>query len=330
VRPKIMKIAIAGATGFIGSHLAGALAGRGHAVTCLARSPARLRWIQDLPVRIVFGDVSVPHSLDPFAEGQDVIIDAAGLTKARTLEELVRVNVAGTLNLLAAARSRSPGLRRFFYLSSQEAMGPNPDERPLTEDAEQKPFTRYGRSKAEAEKALRGLQGTVPVTVIRPPGVYGPRDRDFLALFRLAARGIQPVFGLGNTVSIVYVKSLVEGICLAIERPVGSFRSYFFTDGEPLTQTAFTDLMALALGRRALRVSIPPFVARAVAAVAEAASAVTGRAPLLNRENLEKYAREYWIVSDERARVELDYRPLCSTAQGIRETAAWYREQGWV
>ncbi len=259
-----------------------------------------------------------------------MIVSAAGLTRARSPEELLRANVTGTLNLLSAVKSAAPRLQRFLYISSQEAMGPNPDARPLTEDAPQAPFTLYGRSKAEAEKALRTMQGEVPVTVIRPPSVYGPRDRDFLAVFRLASRGIQPVFGYRNTASFVYVKSLVHGICLAIERPLGGFRAYFFTDGEPLAQTAFTDLIVAALGRKALRIRVSPLLAAAAAAVSTLWAALTNRAPLLNRENLEKYAREYWVVSDARARAELGYRPLCTTAEGLKETAAWYREQGWL
>jgi nucleoside-diphosphate-sugar epimerase len=325
-----MRIGITGATGFIGSHLAEALCARGHEVTCLARGPQRLSWIRDLPVRVVFGDVACPGTLPAFVEGQEAIVSAAGLTRARTPEELMRVNVTGTANLLLAVKDAAPRLRRFLYVSSQEAMGPNPDERPLAEDAPQAPFTPYGRSKSEAERTLRTLQGEVPVTVIRPPSVYGPRDRDFLVLFRLAARGIQPVFGSRNTASFVYVKSLVHGISLAIERPLGGFRSYFFTDGEPLPQTAFTDLVVAALGGKAVRVRIPPFVARTAAAASGVYALLTNRAPLLNRENLEKYAREYWVVSDARARAELGYRPLCTTAEGLRETAAWYMEQGWL
>jgi nucleoside-diphosphate-sugar epimerase len=273
--------------------------------------------------------MAAPTSLPGFVEGQEVIVSAAGLTKARSLEELVSVNVTGTLNLLSAAKSAAPRLRRFLYLSSQEAMGPSTDGAPLGEEAAQKPFTMYGKSKALAEQALRA-QNAVPVTVIRPPAVYGPRDRDFLAYFRIVSRGIQPVFGYRNTASVVYVKSLVHGICLAIDRPIGGFRSYFFTDGEPLAQTAFTDLIVDALGRKALRIRVPAAAARAAAAVSGLYAAISGRAPLLNRENLEKYAREFWTVSDERARSELGYRPLCSTAQGLKETAAWYREQGWL
>ncbi len=326
---KGMRIGITGATGFIGSHLAEALAAAGHEVTCLARGPERLAWIRDLPVHVVFGDLSCPETLPAFVEGQDVIVSAAGLTKARTLEELVRVNVTGTLHLLSTVRCTAPRLRRLLYISSQEAMGPSSAGVPLGEDAEQRPFTMYGKSKAEAEKALRA-QSVVPVTVIRPPGVYGPRDRDFLAYFRIASRGVQPIFGSGNTASFVYVKSLVQGIRLAIERPIGGFRSYFFTDGEPLAQSAFADLVVAALGRKAVRLRVPSPVAHAVAAASGLYALLTNRAPLLNKENLQKYAVPYWTVSDERARTELGYRPVCTTAQGLKETAAWYREQGWL
>lgn len=325
-----MKIAITGATGFIGSHLTECLLARGHELACLVRDPARARWIEGLPVRVVPGDLESPAALSSLVAGQDVVVHTAGLTKARTLEEFVSVNVEGTGRLLAAIRAHAPRVRRFVFFSSQAAMGPSPDSAPLTEDAEQRPLSPYGVSKSLAEKSLRENRDSLPMTVIRPPAVYGPRDRDVFAFFQLMQHGIEPILGGTHLVSVVYVKNLVHGVALAIERPLGSYRSYFFTDGGAPSWTELLDMMARALGKKPLRIRVPLVAAAAVAGFAGMWAAVMGRPALLSRDKFAEMRPRYNVVSDQRARTELGYRPAFTTEQGIEETVRWYRAQGWL
>jgi nucleoside-diphosphate-sugar epimerase len=325
-----MKIAITGATGFVGSHLAETLVSRGHEVTCLARSPKKLTWISGLPVRVVYGDVCDPDSLAELVSGQDTIVHCAGLTKAAALEDYVRVNVDGTVNLLSAIRTHAPRLGRFLYISTLEAMGPSCADKPHGEDAEQHPLSMYGRSKCMAELALRRFSNTLSMTVIRPPAVFGPRDRDIFAYFRLAARGFTPVIGYRNTLSIVYIKNLTTGIALAIERPYGSMRSYFFTDGAPVSWTDMSEMIARALNKRTVKIRVPAFAVRAVGSVSGLYSALTHKALLISRDKIEAMKQEFWTASDQRARSELGYRPAYTTDQGIKETADWYKAEGWL
>jgi nucleoside-diphosphate-sugar epimerase len=325
-----MKIAVTGATGFIGSHLVETLVSRGHEVTCLARSPKKLVWISHLPVRVVYGDVCAPESLAEFTAGQDSVVHCAGLTKAAVMEEYVRVNVDGTVNLLAAIKKNAPRLRRFVYLSTLEAMGPSSASRPHVEDVEQHPLSMYGRSKSMAEKALRSFSDTLQMTVIRPPAAFGPRDRDIFAYFRLAARGFTPVIGYRNTISIVYVKNLAAGIALALERPFGSMRSYFLTDGPPLSWTGLSELIARAVGKRTMRITVPAFAVRMAGSVSGLYSAITHKAVLVSKDKIEAMKQEYWTASDQRARSELGYKPAYTTEQGIGETAEWYKREGWL
>jgi nucleoside-diphosphate-sugar epimerase len=325
-----MKIAVTGATGFIGSHLVETLVSRGHEVTCLARSPKKLVWISHLPVRVVYGDVSTPESLADFTEGQDAVVQCAGITKAATMEEYVHVNVDGTVNLLSVIRKNAPRLGRFVYISTLEAMGPSTAAKPHVEDMEQHPLSMYGRSKSMAEKALRAFSDTLPMTVVRPPAVFGPRDRDIYAYFRLAARGFTPVIGIRNTISIVYVKNLAAGIALALERPFGSMRSYFFTDGPSLSWPELSELIVRAVGRRTIKIAVPAFAIELVAGISGLYSALTHKAVLISRDKIEAMKQGYWTASDQRARSELGYRPAYTTEQGIKETAEWYRAEGWL
>ncbi len=324
-----MKIAVTGATGFIGSHLVEALVGGGHEVTCLARSPEKARELSALPVRFVFGSLDSIPALACLVESQDVVVHAAGLTKAPTAQEYIRVNVGGTENLLSVIRGDGADLKRFVFFSSSEAMGPSPGGLPLTEDIDPRPFSAYGRSKVLAEKCLVSLSGRVPVTVIRPPTVYGPRDKDLAILFRLVGKGLLPLVFPPPAYSVVYVKNLVAGICRAIERPQEGTRSYFFTDGPASSWLDFGEMIARALHRRTLKLRVPLFAVRAFALAAGLLNSLTGNSGILSREKIQEMCGS-WVVSDERARRELDYRPAFSTEQGITETASWYKSQGWL
>lgn len=325
-----MKIAVTGATGFVGSHIVEALAARGHDLTILARDPKRLRWISHLPLRVIYGDMEAPRALSELVARQDVIVHAAGITRARALAEFVRVNVEGSLRMLETARRCNPGLRRFLYVSSQAAVGPSPDGVPLDEEAEHRPVSPYGESKAMAECELRRSGGDLQITVVRPPSVFGPRDRDIYAYFRLVAAGIEPVPSWENAMSVVYVKNLAHGLALAAESTLPGWRVYSFADNGRSTLSELVTMIARAIGRRTVKVRIPGAIVAAIAEAAELIALLSGRPPLFGRSRANDMRQPFWLVSDRRAREELGYRPLMSTAQGIAETASWYRQEGWL
>jgi nucleoside-diphosphate-sugar epimerase len=325
-----MKIAVTGATGFVGSHVVERLAAAGHEVTVLSRSPARLAWIRHLPVRVVQGDLDRPDSLRDLISGQEVVVHAAGITLARSRDEFLRVNVGNSVRLLEIALAASSGLRRFVYISSQAAMGPSPPGASLEEDAPRRPISTYGESKSLAEDALARFADRVPITFVRPPWVYGPRDRDTLSYFRLAERHLRVVTSPRNRYSIVHAKDLAEGIRLAAESMLPGARAYFFTDGGGRTVEQIARIVADATGRRTVRVPMPVAAAAVVVAANELVGAISHRPPLLGWRKLGEMRNPCWVVSDRRAREELGYRPTIRTEQGMVETAAWYRAEGWL
>lgn len=325
-----MKIAVTGATGFIGSHLAEHLSAAGHEVTVLARSPERLAWIRHLPVRVVYGDLERVDALRELTAGQEVVVHAAGLTRAVRRSEFDRVNVGDSVRLLETALARAPGLRRFVYLSSIAAMGPSRSGESLDEDAPRRPISAYGKSKSLAEQEISRYADRVPITFIRPPWVYGPRDRDTLAYFRLAGRGLRFVVGARSRFSIVHVTNLVQGIRLAAQSAVPGASAYFLTDGDGWTIEELSRMMAGATGRRTLRVAVPVGVVAVIAAANELAAAITHQPPLVGWRKLGEAWHRCWLVSDRRARDELGYLPTISTERGMAETAAWYRAEGWL
>jgi nucleoside-diphosphate-sugar epimerase len=325
-----MKIALTGATGFIGSHVAENLSAAGHEVTVLARSPERLAWIRHLPVRVISGDLDDAAAVRDLVAGREAVVHAAGLTLAASRSEFLSMNVGGSVRLLAAALAGSPRLRRFVYLSSQAAMGPSPAAACLGEDAPRRPISAYGESKSLAEQALARFADRVPITFVRPPWVYGPRDRSTLAYFRLAARGMRLVVGARSRYSIVHAADLADGIRLAAESTLPGVRAYFLTDGDGRTIEDLSRIIADAVGRRTVRVPVPVAAVAVVAAVNELAGALTRRPPFIGWRKLGEVRNPCWVVSDRRAREELGYRPAIGTEQGMAETAAWYRAEGWL
>jgi nucleoside-diphosphate-sugar epimerase len=325
-----MKIAVTGATGFIGSHLAECFTDAGHEVTVLARSPQRLARIGHLPVRAVYGDLDRADALRDFATGQDAVVHAAGLTLAKSRDEFVRINVCGSVRLLESALANSPGLRRFVFVSSQAAMGPSPAGGSLGEEAPRRPISAYGESKSLAEDQLARFADRVPITFVRPPWVYGPRDRHTLSYFRLAARGLRLAAGARNRYSIVHAADLAQGIRLAAESALPGARAYCFTDGDGRTLDEILSIIADAVGRRTIRVPVPLAAVAVVAAANELAGAITGRPPFIGWRKLGEARHPCWVVSDRRAREELGYRPAIAAPRGMAETAAWYRAEGWL
>jgi nucleoside-diphosphate-sugar epimerase len=209
-------------------------------------------------------------------------------------------------------------------------MGPCPDGTPLAEDAPRHPISDYGLSKSLAEDALARYADRVPITVIRPPWVYGPRDRDTLSYFSLAARGVRLLVAPRGLFSIVHAANLASGIRLAVESDRPGARAYFLTDGEGLALERIVGMMADAVGRRGVRVQVPVAAVAVVAATAELAARISGRPPLIGWRKLGEVRNPCWVVSDRRAREELGYRPPVATAPGMVETVAWYRAEGWL
>ncbi|MCJ7578895.1 MAG: NAD(P)-dependent oxidoreductase, partial [candidate division Zixibacteria bacterium] len=215
------KALVTGANGFVGSHLVEKLLSIGYQVTCLVRKTSNLRWLSGLKVEYVYADISERESLSREAgsfgknvlKDVDFIFHVAGLTKAKTEEEYSKANYEGTKNLLEACVKDNPQIKRFVYISSQAAVGPGKDDRPLDETAPCNPITDYGKSKLEGEKIVLEYSSKLPVTVIRPPAVYGPRDSDILSFFKVANKGFKTLFGKGESyLSLCYIEDLVDGI----------------------------------------------------------------------------------------------------------------------
>ncbi len=298
----------------------------GSRVRCLYRRPGRPAALEGLDVEIARGDVRDPAALEAALDGVDEIYHLAALTRSLTRRQMLETNLGGTLGLLAAAR-RARLTGRFLFCSSLAAAGPAWDGRPLDETDPCRPITWYGESKRRAEQAVLAAAHDLAVTIVRPPAVYGPRDRDFLPVFKAAQRGFQPLLGTGRSrYHFVYVQDLAEAIVGAARSDGTRGRIYFATHSEVLTAEDFGDHVARAVGRSVRQLRVPGASLALAAAVGELAGQVTGAAPLLNRQRLKDLAAPAWLCSAAALERDAGWRPRVGAADGTRRSAAWYRE----
>ncbi|MGE5850910.1 MAG: NAD-dependent epimerase/dehydratase family protein [Candidatus Methylomirabilota bacterium] len=326
-----MRVLVTGGTGFIGSHLVEALLAEGHEVRCVVRDPRRLGWLAGLPgARLVQGDVNDPPSLRGCLEGVDRVYHAAGLTRARTTRDFLRVNAEGTRHLIQACLEETGGPRRFIHLSSLAAVGPMPSATPMGETVPPRPVSPYGWSKLEGEVTVLAAKDRLHVTVLRPPVVYGPRDRGVLELARWVRRGFLPMpAGSPRTLSLCYVQDLVAALRAAGEAQTSSGEVFHVAGEGAFTWDEIGQMLGDALGVRPRRLSIPEPVSLALATTADAWGWLTGRPGYFSRGKVRE-AAGHWLCDTNKARRELGVVPRVGLAEGVAITVKWYREAGWL
>jgi nucleoside-diphosphate-sugar epimerase len=326
---------ITGATGFIGTTLAEQLLRRGDGVRALVRDPSRADELRAMGADLVRGDVSHPETLNEAVPDVDAVVHLAGLVKAVTREQLFTVNSDGARSLAAAA-ARTGGLK-FVLVSSLAAAGPSVPGRPRTEVDRPAPVSAYGQSKLAAEEAVRSFASALDASIVRPPIVYGPRDKEFLpSLFQLAKTGIVLKSGTSDKrYSIIHVNDLVDLIIAVAEngervREDGAAGVYFGDDGVEYTWEGLARGALGALGRRGAVVPVPEFVSWIAAGAATAAARLTGRPAILSLDKMMEIREPAWTCSSAKARRELGWAPRTSFVEGMREAVRWYRERGLV
>jgi len=324
-------ILVTGANGFVGARLSKVLLKRGYAVRALARKTSDLTRLEDMAVDLVYGELSDFPSLKEAASAVDVVIHSAGVIKAPSLHRYMEANKQGTRNLLEAVQEASPDLQRFVYISSLAAGGPGPTDRPVTEDDPPRPVSPYGASKLAGEKEALSFADRLPVSVVRPPAVYGPGDTQVLGFFRTVCWHLKPYFGPPTAqVRLVYVDDLVEGLILAIEHQQAVGEVFYIAEDKSHTWLELENIIAREAEVWAVPVRIPRWFVRSVATVAEWIYKPAGKTPALNRHKAEDFLQQNWTCSVAKAERMLGYRCRFPFAKGAAMTISAYREKGWL
>lgn len=320
---------VTGGTGFVGSHLVETLLEKGISVRCLVRSKKNLRWLEFLAARVeIFeGDFQDETSLGRAVTGADLIFHSAGLIKSANPKNFYAVNTEGTRALIRACQGKP--ISRWVLISSMAAAGPAQNGRSLTEETPPSPINHYGKSKRLGEELA--LSSGLPVCVIRPSAIYGPRDKGVYEFFKMVKWGVVPQIGKARRLfSLVHVMDVVRAAILASEKKEAVGKIYFVSDGETHTLLEVCVEIEKALGHRAREIRIPEAVVWALAFAEECLSRLLGIDLPLNRDRLRMLLAENWVCSIERMKSDLGFSPAYSVARGVSETTKWYQEQGWL
>ena len=335
------SILITGASGFIGSFLVERGLEAGMNVWAALRATSSRKYLTDS--RTQFIELDLGHDerlraqLKAHAEQHgpfDYVIHAAGATKCRRPEDFQKTNAEGTLRLalsLLETGALRPG-GRFVFLSSLSVCGPvhEIDFEPITENDTPLPNTAYGRSKLQAEHYLADVPG-LNYVVLRPTGVYGPRERDYFMMAKSIRQHVDFAVGFRPQVlTFIYVADLVEAAYLALDRgPHGAV--YPLSDGRQYTSRTFSDLLQLELGvKRVVHLTAPLWVLWLVSFIAGKAAALLGRTSTLNLDKYRIMRQRNWKCSIEAARRDLGYRPQWPLTRGVRAAVEWYKTEGWL
>ena len=351
------KILITGASGFIGSFIVEEALKRGFETWAAVRKSSSKEYLQDERIHFIELNLSKKEKLVEQLRGHDFdyVVHAAGVTKCLNKQDFMRINCEGTKNLVEAILELQMPLKRFVYLSSLSIFGAIKEQQPYDEIRETdtpQPNTEYGRSKLAAEQYLdslsprsgdnRGLNkvpsdpqppnlGGLNYIILRPTGVYGPREKDYFVMAKSIKQHSDFAVGYKRQdITFVYVTDVVQAVFLAMEKGENG-RKYFLSDGEVYQSTTFSDLIHEELGRPWwIRITAPVWVLRIITFFGEYTSRLTGKISVLNNDKFNILKQRNWRCDIQPAIDELGYQPKVKLEEGVKRSIKWYKENGWL
>ena len=297
---------VTGSNGFIGSHLVEKLADEGFDVRCMLRKTSDQRWINGVTKNCVYADFTDFETLKEAVEGADEIYHLGGTVRTVHSRKFYEINSLGTHNIAEAVRRFNPNISRFVYVSSQAAWGPSGNG----------PVSHYGKSKRDGEKWVKGTPGW---SIVRPGAVYGPRDRDFLQVFKMATKGVFLKPCGAGLLSFIHVDDCVSGI---INAPPN--KETFLCDGRSYRWEQVASALSNAVGRRVRCIYVPGVLLKAFGAAGTAAGMISGCPAVVNADKAREMLAGDWVIPGPYRKVRYDL------SEGFRDTFEWYKRNGWL
>lgn len=310
---------VTGATGFLGSHVAAAWVEAGHPVRCTLRATSDRRWLEGLDVESVEWDVRDSQGLREALRGIDTVVHVAGLTRAPRRPDYFQVNATGSGRLAEAAVKA--GVSRFVLVSSLAARGPDGGDGPVSD---------YGKSKRRGEDLVRLFEEKMEIVILRPGGIYGPRDSDLLPLFEMASRGWLVAPAGSPPLQPVYVSDVARLTLAAGTGAHTGVGPYPVAEEGRYRWRELRDGFESALGRSVRMLWLPKTVFIAAGMIAETAAKLARRSPPLDRRNAVDLSRHGWTCDTTSTRDAFAWEAEVRLPEGLARTTGWYRQAGWL
>ncbi|HOV92027.1 MAG TPA: NAD-dependent epimerase/dehydratase family protein [Candidatus Kapabacteria bacterium] len=328
-----MKVLVTGATGFIGSHLVDKLLEKNYSVIATIRKTSSLQWLINKPIQLVEASLNDKSQLLEIVKDVDYVYNVAGVIAAKSYEDFLKANKDGAKNLIESVYEVNPNIKRFIHISSQAAAGPATSlDKPVKESDQCHPITSYGKSKKESEDVVLSFKDKLPVTIVRPPSVYGPRDPAIRDIFRIGKMGLGPLMGFNDKyVSLIHCDDLVRGIIMAGESEKAKGEVYFITSKEFYNWPQIMDVLKQALGKKFfIKIRFPHPLVLAAGSISEFFGNFSKKPPVFDKEKAIDFIQDYWICSPEKAKNDIGFESQIDLQSGFNETAKWYIENKWI
>jgi nucleoside-diphosphate-sugar epimerase len=324
---------VTGASGFVGSHLAEALARGRIKVKLLVRKTSRLPFRPGPGMELVFGDVTDLESLRQAVKGVKVVYHLAGILRGADFSAYQKVNAQGTRNVCLAAEGEK-GVKRLVYVSSLSAAGPSPLGKEIDERTPSRPVSYYGQTKRMGEEIALSFRKKFEVSILRPGAVYGPRETDIFEYFKMVRQGWVVNGGDGTQkVSFIYVEDLVCAILLAGNSPKAKGQIFFVSDGKSLSWNGLSSQIGRALKKTYKTFNVPLGIVRIVAFLGDQAARWTGRSflpPIVTGDKMKEARAPGWVCDSGKIRRLLGFKPRFDIEKGIESTVKFYLNAGWL
>lgn len=326
------RVLITGASGFVGFHIIEEALQNNLEVYATVRKSSKVAHLKNLDIKFTYPDFNDVTALqnDIRLNKYDYIIHAAGATRARSQMEYNHINAGYTHNLALAIQDSGVKLKKFVLISSLAAVGPLQSfTGVINENTKPQPLTSYGRSKLLAEEKLADFS-SLPYTILRPTGVYGPRDKDIFIFFKqLTQKGIEPYIGKFNQkFSFIYAPDLAKAAIKALY--LGHKKAYNLSDGNFYDRYELGFLIKEYLTLSSIKIHLPVNFVKFIAFFSEMYSALSNKAPVLNREKLKELMAVNWSCDIEAAKADLGFYPEHNLKTGVAETIKWYKLNNWL
>lgn len=340
IKQSTMKVLVTGASGFIGSFIVEKGLEKGYSLWAGMRGGSSRKFLGDERINFVELDFSsaerLTAQLQAFkaAHGAwDYIVHAAGVTKCLDKKEFFRVNYEGTRMFVDALSATGMQPKKFIYLSSLSIFGPLHEELPYTPIMESDmpaPNTAYGESKILAERYIME-HAAFSYVILRPTGVYGPRERDYYQMAVSIKNHVDFAVGYKpQVITFIYVKDLVKAVYLAMESAVEN-RCYFVSEPRGYDSRAFSDLIQREMGiRHVLHIKAPVWVLRVISACAEWFARLSGKPSTLNGDKYKIMKQRNWLCDTAPIENELGFSIDYPLERGVKEMIKWYKQEKWL